>query len=69
VLERVGKYEIKRLLGKGATATVTAIEPSWAVGLRVADVDALPEGSRARFNEAFLEIMAERLSMLSGRLR
>jgi hypothetical protein len=31
-------------------------------------VDKLSEGCRARFNEAFLSIMAERLSMLGGRL-
>jgi len=50
------------------SATVTAIEPSWAMRMRVQDVDSLSEGCRSRFNEAFLAIMADRLSMLGGRL-
>ena len=50
------------------SATVTAIEPAWAMRLRVDDVDKLSEPCRARFNEGFLAIMAERLAMLSGRL-
>ena len=36
--------------------------------LRVPDIDTLSASCRARFNEAFLAIMAERLSMLGGRL-
>jgi hypothetical protein len=36
--------------------------------LRVPDIDTLSEPCRARFNEAFLAIMAERLTMLGGRL-
>jgi len=47
---------------------VTAIEPSWAMRMRVPDIDALSESCRARFNEAFLAIMAARLAMLGGRL-
>jgi hypothetical protein len=34
----------------------------------VQDIDTLTESCRARFNEAFLAIMAERLTMLGGRL-
>src|SRR5947207_4791063 len=50
------------------SATVTAIEPSWAMRMKVDDIDALSESCRARFNEAFLAIMAARLAMLGGRL-
>src|SRR5881394_1167950 len=50
------------------SATVTAIEPSWAMRMKVDDIDALLESCRARFNEAFLAIMAQRLTMLGGRL-
>src|SRR5918992_3121912 len=39
-----------------------------AMRLRVQDIDTLSESCRARFNEAFLAIMAERLTMLGGRL-
>jgi CRP-like cAMP-binding protein len=54
--------------GQTRSATVTAVEPSWAMRLRVEDIDELAEGSRARFIEAFLAIMAERLAMLGNRL-
>ena len=50
------------------SATVTAMEPSWAMRMKVDDIDALSESCRARFNEAFLAIMAQRLAMLGGRL-
>jgi len=50
------------------SATVTAMEPSWAMRMKVDDIDALSESCRARFNEAFLAIMAQRLTMLGGRL-
>ncbi|HYL87853.1 MAG TPA: serine/threonine-protein kinase [Burkholderiales bacterium] len=50
------------------SATVTAIEPSWAMRIKVQDIDGLSESCRARFNEAFLAIMATRLAMLGGRL-
>jgi len=66
--ESVGEMAYARRDGQPRSATVTAVEPSWAMALRVQDVDALPESCRARFNEAFLAIMAERLAMLSGRL-
>jgi hypothetical protein len=36
--------------------------------LRVPDIDSLSESCRARFNEAFLSVMAERLGMLGERL-
>ena len=36
--------------------------------MRVQDIDSLSEHCRARFNEAFLSIMASRLAMLGGRL-
>ena len=50
------------------SATVTAVEMSWVLGLRIQDVDGFSESCRARFSEAFLSVMAERLSMLGGRL-
>jgi serine/threonine protein kinase len=66
--ESVGEMAYARRDGMPRSATVTAVEPSWAMRLSVADIDALSEPCRARFNEAFLTIMAERLTMLSGRL-
>jgi hypothetical protein len=36
--------------------------------MRVADVDRLSDSTRGRFTEAFLAIMAARLTMLGGRL-
>jgi CRP-like cAMP-binding protein len=66
--ECVGEMAYARRDGRPRSATVTAVEPSWAMRLRVQDIDTLSESCRARFNEAFLAIMAERLSMLGGRL-
>ena len=66
--ECVGEMAYARRDGQPRSATVTAVEPSWAMALRVEEVDALPDSCRGRFNEAFLAIMAERLAMLSGRL-
>ena len=66
--ECVGEMAYARRDGRPRSATVTAVEPSWAMRLRAPDVDALSESCRARFNEAFLSIMAERLTMLGGRL-
>ena len=66
--ECVGEMAYARRDGRPRSATVVAVEPSWAMRLRVDDIDALSEACRARFNEAFLAIMAERLSMLGGRL-
>jgi serine/threonine protein kinase len=66
--ECVGEMAYARRDGRPRSATVTAVEPSWAMRLRVPDIDALSESCRARFNEAFLAIMAERLTLLGGRL-
>ena len=49
-------------------ATVTAVEPSWAMRLSVGEVDQLSDSARARFTSAFLASMAERLAMLGERL-
>jgi hypothetical protein len=66
--ECVGEMAYARRDGRPRSATVTAVEPSWAIGLRAQDVDTLPESCRGRFNEALLMVMADRLSMLGGRL-
>jgi hypothetical protein len=66
--ECVGEMAYARRDGRPRSATVTAVEPSWAMRLRVQDIDTRSESCRARFNEAFLAIMAERLTMLGGRL-
>jgi len=66
--ECVGEMAYARRDGRPRSATVTAVEPSWAMRLRVQDIDTLTESCRARFNEAFLAIMAERLTLLGGRL-
>jgi serine/threonine protein kinase len=66
--ECVGEMAYARRDAKPRSATVTAIEPSWAMRMKVQDVDALSESCRARFNESFLAIMAARLAMLGGRL-
>ena len=50
------------------SATVTALEPTWAMRMRLQDIDNLSDSCRTRFAEAFLAIMAERLAMLGGRL-
>jgi CRP-like cAMP-binding protein len=54
--------------GNIRSATVTAVQPSWAIRMRVQDIDGLTEGCRGRFIEAFLAIMADRLAMLGNRL-
>ena len=51
-----------------ATATVTALKETWAVGLLVNDLDRFSPACHARFSNAFLAIMAQRIAMLSGRL-
>jgi hypothetical protein len=66
--ECVGEMAYARRSGKIRSATVTAIEPAWAMRMPVQSIDSLSDGCRARFNEAFLAIMAERLAMLGGRL-
>jgi serine/threonine protein kinase len=66
--ECVGEMAYARRDGKARSATVTAIEPSWAMRIKAGDIDTMSEPCRARFNEAFLAIMAERLALLGGRL-
>jgi hypothetical protein len=50
------------------SATVSAVEMSWVLDLRIQDIDGFSDRCRARFSEAFLSVMAERLAMLGGRL-
>ncbi len=66
--ECVGEMAYARRDGNIRSATVTAVQPSWAIRMRVQDIDGLSEGCRARFIEAFLAIMADRLAMLGNRL-
>jgi serine/threonine protein kinase len=66
--ECVGEMAYARRDGRPRSATVTAVEPTWAMRLRVEDLESLSDSCRARFNEAFLAIMAERLAMLGERL-
>src|SRR6185436_12052496 len=66
--ECVGEMAYARRDGQPRSATVTAVEPSWAMRLKASDIDSMSEPCRARFNEAFLAIMAQRLTMLRGRL-
>ena len=64
----VGEMVYARRSSLPRTATVTAVEISWVLPLRVQDIDSFSESCRARFSEAFLAIMADRISMLGGRL-
>jgi eukaryotic-like serine/threonine-protein kinase len=64
----VGEMVYARRSAARRSATVTAAEISWVLGLRIQDIDGFSESCRARFSEAFLSVMAERLSMLGGRL-
>ncbi|HWI39559.1 MAG TPA: cyclic nucleotide-binding domain-containing protein, partial [Burkholderiales bacterium] len=66
--ECCGEMAYARRDGGPRSATVTALEPTWAMRMRVQDIDNLSDSCRARFTEAFLAIMAERLAMLGGRL-
>src|SRR5688500_2192719 len=66
--ECVGEMAYARRDSQLRSATVTAVEPTWAMRLRVDDIDKFSEPCRARFTEAFLAIMAERVAMLTGRL-
>jgi serine/threonine protein kinase len=66
--ECVGEMAYARRDGNLRSATVTAVQPSWAIRMRVQEIDELSEGCRARFIEAFLAIMADRLAMLGNRL-
>jgi CRP-like cAMP-binding protein len=64
----VGEMVYARRHSAPRSATVTAVEMSWVLPLRVADIDGFSDSCRARFSEAFLSVMAERLAMLGGRL-
>jgi CRP-like cAMP-binding protein len=66
--ECVGEMAYARRGSTPRSATVTAVEPSWTLSLRVADIERFSESCRARFTEVFLSIMADRISMLGGRL-
>jgi CRP-like cAMP-binding protein len=66
--ECVGEMAYARRASTLRSATVTAVQPSWAMRMRVQDIDGLSEACRARFIEAFLAIMADRLAMLGSRL-
>jgi len=66
--ECVGEMVYARRRSAPRSATVTAMETSWALGLRIQDIDGFSDSCRSRFSEAFLSVMAERLSMLGGRL-
>jgi hypothetical protein len=64
----VGEMVYARRSSAPRSATVTADEMSWVLPLRVQDIDGFSESCRARFSEAFLAVMAERLTALGGRL-
>ena len=64
----VGEMIYARRSSAPRSATVTAIEMSWVLGLRVQDIEGFSDSCRARFSEAVLAVMAERLAMLGGRL-
>jgi hypothetical protein len=64
----VGEMVYARRSSAPRSATVTAVEVSWVLELRVQDIDGFSDLCRARFAEAFLSVMAERLAMLGGRL-
>jgi eukaryotic-like serine/threonine-protein kinase len=66
--ESVGEMVYARRRSAPRSATVTAMETSWVLGLRVQDIDEFSDSCRARFSEVFLSVMAERLSMLGSRL-
>ena len=66
--EPVGEMACARRTNNPRTATVTALQDTWAVGLLVDDLDRFSPACRARFSSAFLAIMAQRIAMLSGRL-
>ena len=66
--ECVGEMVYARRGTAPRSATVTAVEMSWALSLAVSDIESFSDSCRARFSEAFLSVMAERLSMLGGRL-
>jgi len=64
----VGEMVYARRSAAPRSATVTAVEMSWVLELSIEDLDGFSDSCRARFSEAFLSVMADRLSMLGGRL-
>jgi hypothetical protein len=66
--ECVGEMVYARRGSAPRSATVTAVEMSWVLALRIQDIDGFSDSCRARFSDAFLAVMAERLAMLGGRL-
>ncbi len=66
--ECVGEMVYARRSSAPRSATVTAMETSWVLGLRIEDIDGFSDPCRARFSDVFLSVMADRLSMLGGRL-
>ena len=66
--ESVGEFSIIRRNGQARMATVTATEPSWAIGFSVEQLESMSPEVRARFNEAFLGLLIDRISLISGRL-
>ena len=65
--EPVGEMACARRSNDPRTATVTALEETWAVGLLVDDLNHFSPACHARF-PTHLAIMAQRIAMLSGRL-
>jgi len=64
----VGEMVYARRGAVPRSATVTAVEMSWVLELSVQDIDGFSDSCRARFSDAFLSVMADRLAMLGGRL-
>jgi serine/threonine protein kinase len=65
--ECVGERVYARRSSAPRSATVSAVEISWALCLRVEDIESFSDSCRMRFSEAFLSIMADRLAMLGER--
>src|SRR5258706_1284077 len=66
--ECVGEMVYARRSSAPRSATVTAVEISWVLGLRTQDIDSFSDPCRAKFSEPFLSVMRGRLPILGGRL-
>jgi len=66
--ESVGEFSVISRNGQARMATVSATEPSWAIGFSVEQLEGMSSEVRARFNEAFLGLLVDRISLISGRL-
>jgi len=66
--ESVGEFSVIRRNSQARMATVSATEPSWAIGFSVEQLEAMSPEVHARFNEAFLGLLIDRISLISGRL-